>query len=109
MGKALTVSLKIYGLRFFILGDKNPSLNTLKIDVNESGNVLCFNEFYTVPILVQTLKSNTMSLVTIILNILLPPLAVFLKHGVGTTLLISIVLTLLAWLPGVIHAFIVNK
>ncbi|RKN78690.1 YqaE/Pmp3 family membrane protein [Ulvibacterium marinum] len=50
-----------------------------------------------------------MSLITIILNILLPPLAVFLKHGVSTTLLISIVLTLLAWLPGVIHAFIVNK
>ncbi|MGB2759266.1 MULTISPECIES: YqaE/Pmp3 family membrane protein [Maribacter] len=50
-----------------------------------------------------------MSLLTIILNILLPPLAVFMKHGVGTTLLISIVLTLLAWLPGVIHAFIVNQ
>jgi len=49
-----------------------------------------------------------MSLVTILLNILLPPLAVFMQHGVGTTLLISIVLTLLAWLPGVIHAFIVN-
>lgn len=49
-----------------------------------------------------------MSLLTIILNILLPPLAVFLKHGVSTTLLISIVLTLLAWLPGVIHAFLVN-
>jgi len=54
-------------------------------------------------------KNNSMSLLTIILNILLPPLAVFMKHGVGTTLLISIVLTLLAWLPGVIHAFIVNQ
>lgn len=50
-----------------------------------------------------------MSLLTIILNILLPPLSVFMKHGVGSTLLISILLTLLAWLPGVIHAFIVNK
>ncbi|MGC1204742.1 MAG: YqaE/Pmp3 family membrane protein [Flavobacteriaceae bacterium] len=50
-----------------------------------------------------------MSLITIILNILLPPLAVAMKHGVGNTLLISILLTLLAWLPGVIHAFIVNK
>jgi len=54
-------------------------------------------------------KEKTMSLLTIILNILLPPLAVFLKHGVGTTLLISILLTLLAWLPGVIHAFLVNN
>ncbi|WP_299392112.1 YqaE/Pmp3 family membrane protein [uncultured Gelidibacter sp.] len=49
-----------------------------------------------------------MSLVTILLNIFLPPLAVFLKHGVGTTLLVSIILTLIGWIPGVIHAFIVN-
>ncbi|WP_344786764.1 YqaE/Pmp3 family membrane protein [Postechiella marina] len=50
-----------------------------------------------------------MSILTIILNILFPPLSVALKHGVSMTLLISILLTLLAWLPGVIHAFIVNK
>ena len=50
-----------------------------------------------------------MSPVTIILNILLPPLAVFLKHGLGGTFLISILLTIIGWLPGVIHAFIVNK
>ncbi|PKA99805.1 uncharacterized membrane protein YqaE (UPF0057 family) [Flavobacteriaceae bacterium MAR_2009_75] len=49
-----------------------------------------------------------MSLLTIILNILLPPLAVFLKHGIGLTLLVSILLTMLAWIPGIIHAFIVN-
>ncbi len=50
-----------------------------------------------------------MSILTIILNILLPPLAVALKHGISGTLLINILLTMLAWLPGVIHAFIVNK
>lgn len=50
-----------------------------------------------------------MSLLTIILNLLLPPLAVFMKHGVGSTLLISILLTLLGWIPGVIHAFYVNS
>ncbi|QED37040.1 YqaE/Pmp3 family membrane protein [Antarcticibacterium arcticum] len=49
-----------------------------------------------------------MSLLTIILNIFLPPLAVFLKHGLGTTFLISVLLTMLGWLPGVIHAFLVN-
>lgn len=47
-------------------------------------------------------------MLTIILNILLPPLAVYLNHGVGSTLLISVILTLIGWLPGVIHAFIVN-
>lgn len=50
-----------------------------------------------------------MSLITIILNILLPPLSVFMKHGLGTTFLISIILTIIGWIPGVIHAFIVNK
>ncbi|TXK74979.1 YqaE/Pmp3 family membrane protein [Mesonia sp. K4-1] len=50
-----------------------------------------------------------MSLLTIILNILLPPLAVFLKHGLGTTFLISVLLTVVGWLPGVIHAFYVNN
>ncbi|XLS30730.1 YqaE/Pmp3 family membrane protein [Flavobacteriaceae bacterium M23B6Z8] len=50
-----------------------------------------------------------MSLLTIILSILLPPLAVFLKHGLGGTFLISLLLTLIGWLPGVIHAFIVNQ
>jgi len=49
-----------------------------------------------------------MSLLTIILNILLPPLAVFMKHGISGTFLISIILTIIGWLPGVIHAFIVN-
>lgn len=49
-----------------------------------------------------------MSILTIILNILLPPLAVFLKHGISGTFLISILLTLIGWIPGVIHAFIVN-
>jgi len=50
-----------------------------------------------------------MSILTIILNIIFPPLAVGLKHGLSGTLLINILLTMLAWLPGVIHAFIVNK
>ncbi|MEZ7497972.1 YqaE/Pmp3 family membrane protein [Flavobacterium sp. Arc3] len=49
-----------------------------------------------------------MSPLIIILNILIPPLAVFMKHGIGGTFLISIILTIIGWLPGVIHAFIVN-
>jgi uncharacterized membrane protein YqaE (UPF0057 family) len=53
-------------------------------------------------------KKLNMSILTIILNLLLPPLAVFLKHGLGMTFLVSILLTALGWLPGVIHAFYVN-
>ncbi|TXD84049.1 YqaE/Pmp3 family membrane protein [Subsaximicrobium wynnwilliamsii] len=50
-----------------------------------------------------------MSLLTIILCILLPPLAVFLNHGLGKEFLISLLLTFVGWLPGVIYAFYVNS
>ncbi|WP_340202321.1 YqaE/Pmp3 family membrane protein [Ascidiimonas sp. W6] len=50
-----------------------------------------------------------MPLLTIILSLLVPPLAVFLKHGLGGAFLINLLLTILGWLPGVIHAFYVNR
>lgn len=43
-------------------------------------------------------------LVHIILAILLPPVAVFLKSGVGKDLIINIVLCLFFFIPGVLHA-----
>ena len=43
-------------------------------------------------------------IVLIILAILLPPVAVFLKKGVGKDLVINIILCLFFWLPGIIHA-----
>jgi uncharacterized membrane protein YqaE (UPF0057 family) len=43
-------------------------------------------------------------LVHIIIAILLPPLAVFLKSGVGKDLLINIVLCLIFYVPGILHA-----
>jgi len=43
-------------------------------------------------------------LVALIVSILLPPLAVYLKKGAGQDLVINIVLCLLMWLPGVLHA-----
>lgn len=42
----------------------------------------------------------------IILAILLPPLAVGLLYGIGTEFLISLILTILFWVPGVIYALI---
>lgn len=50
-----------------------------------------------------------MSILTIILSILLPPLAVLLTKGFGKDFLINLLLTILGWLPGVIHAFYVNS
>jgi len=43
----------------------------------------------------------------IILAILLPPLAVYLKKGVKKDFWINLILTLLFYLPGIIHALIV--
>lgn len=43
-------------------------------------------------------------LLLIILAIFLPPIAVFLKKGVGKDLIINIILCILFFLPGVIHA-----
>ena len=43
-------------------------------------------------------------LVALIVSILLPPLAVFLKKGAGSDLVINIVLCLFFYLPGILHA-----
>jgi uncharacterized membrane protein YqaE (UPF0057 family) len=43
-------------------------------------------------------------IILIILAILLPPVAVFLNNGAGKQLLINIVLSLLFFVPGVLHA-----
>lgn len=50
----------------------------------------------------QELSTNTLLLV--IIAILLPPLAVFLKAGFGMHVILSIILTLLFYFPGLLHA-----
>lgn len=45
-----------------------------------------------------------MKLLRIIAGLLVPPLGIFLTVGVGPTLFINILLTLLGWVPGSIHA-----
>ena len=45
-----------------------------------------------------------MKIMRLLLGLLLPPVGVFLTVGAGPTLLINILLTLLGWLPGSIHA-----
>ncbi len=50
----------------------------------------------------QELSTNTLLLV--IIAILLPPLAVGLKEGVGGQLVLSIILTICFYVPGLLHA-----
>ncbi|MGK7394498.1 MAG: YqaE/Pmp3 family membrane protein [Candidatus Cyclobacteriaceae bacterium M3_2C_046] len=48
-----------------------------------------------------------MKILDIILAIVLPPLAVFLRFGLTGTFWLNLILTLIGWIPGVIHAFYV--
>jgi len=45
-----------------------------------------------------------MDILRILIAILLPPLGVFLQVGIGLHFWINILLTLLGYLPGIIHA-----
>ena len=45
-----------------------------------------------------------MKIIQLAASILLPPLGVFLVTGISSALIVNILLTLLGWIPGVIHA-----
>ena len=45
-----------------------------------------------------------MDVIRILLSVLLPPLGVFLQVGIGKHFWINVVLTLLGYLPGLVHA-----
>lgn len=45
-----------------------------------------------------------MDLIRIIFSILIPPLGVFLQVGIGLQFWVNVLLTILGYIPGVIHA-----
>lgn len=45
-----------------------------------------------------------MRIAQVIASILLPPLGVYLMTGISSALITNILLTLLGWIPGIIHA-----
>ncbi|MBZ6377779.1 YqaE/Pmp3 family membrane protein [Pacificimonas flava] len=49
-----------------------------------------------------------MPLIILILTILIPPLGVALKHGLSADFWINLILTLIFYVPGLIHALYVN-
>lgn len=49
-------------------------------------------------------KGNTMDIIRILIAILLPPLGVFLQVGIGGQFWLNILLTLLGYIPGIVHA-----
>lgn len=52
----------------------------------------------------QAVKECPMDLIRILIAILLPPLGVFLQVGIGKHFWINILLTLLGYIPGIVHA-----
>lgn len=44
------------------------------------------------------------NLIDILIAVFLPPLGVFLKCGCGGALFLNIILTILGYIPGIIHA-----
>ena len=58
----------------------------------------------------ETEITMTNKIFLIILSILLPPLAVFLKRGAGKDLVINILLCFIFYLPAIIHSlYLVTK
>jgi len=53
------------------------------------------------------MATGSLSVGAFVAAILLPPLGVYLVRGLGASFWINVLLTLIAWVPGVIHALIV--
>lgn len=96
-----------------------PSPEAVKAALAEYKNLSKKEKKQRFKLLKQTLKeykadkkagkaADTNTLLLVILAILLPPLAVYLHQGeINSKFWISLLLTLLFWLPGVIYALIV--
>lgn len=51
------------------------------------------------------LQASETTILLVILSFILPPLAVYLRYDeAGTPFIVNVILTLLFWIPGVIHA-----
>ena len=66
---------------------------------------------YSRPLPASNWKGRTLTdLIRIIIAILLPPLGVFLQVGLGKHFWINVILTILGYFPGIIHAvYIIAK
>lgn len=49
-------------------------------------------------------SSSSDDLLLVLVSVLLPPLGVFLQEGLGTQFWLNVLLTLLGYLPGLVHA-----
>ena len=47
------------------------------------------------------------NVIRLIFSVIIPPVGVLLKRGLGGSFILSIILTLLGYVPGLIYAFVV--
>jgi uncharacterized membrane protein YqaE (UPF0057 family) len=52
-------------------------------------------------------RTNFMDIIRVIFSVIIPPVGVFLKRGLGLSFLLSILLTILGYFPGLIYALYV--
>lgn len=50
------------------------------------------------------MKEEDKNLLALVLAVLLPPVGVLVKEGLGVQFLINILLTLFGYIPGIVHA-----
>ncbi len=53
---------------------------------------------------IYTMATTTMDIIRILLSVIIPPIGVFLQVGIGLHFWLNILLTLLGYVPGLIHA-----
>lgn len=49
-------------------------------------------------------STSTADFLRVVVSVLLPPLGVFLQEGLGTQFWLNVLLTLLGYVPGLVHA-----
>jgi len=49
-------------------------------------------------------SASSADLLRILLSVIVPPLGVFLQEGIGTQFWINLLLTVLGYVPGLVHA-----
>lgn len=99
MEKQITKAQKKENLRNEMNAERNVSKSVEKGFVAQSS----ISEMDTA----NSSMSDVPMILLVILAIILPPLAVYLHSGIGTPFWISLILTLLFWVPGVIYALLV--
>jgi len=59
---------------------------------------------YQFPWTMSSSSASTADILRVLISVLLPPVGVFLQEGLGKQFWINVLLTLLGYVPGLVHA-----